>query len=389
MFDTIPKATALLSIAGLLALALAGQAHAGRDCGGLNQKSCWHVDPNKWCDGNLQYKPTGVPGKGTCVKREPKKACGGLNETTCISVNPAKWCDAGLVQVRQSGRNICVRDEMGVDTSRGCGGEGEKSCWSMRPSQWCDAGLIYKPGGVPGRGRCEAADEGNMIQLTRAAASRMKSLGSENEFTKLRNCLIAPSRFARLKEEMKANDTNGTNSIIRECNVDVEKLQDVAAYVLGDSNFSGTRSKGARTTSSSQDWDDDLNRKLRFTLELSVDASFFNSSAGGAIGYAIPMHEKPLGARWYKGSDDFAGGVDVGIGADLLIGIGFPGVPGGDYAVENGVSGVVAGALGAKVAATLRGDTDNGGMMFAVFGGAGLGVTAAIYEYQNEFFKDK
>ncbi|GAB5414844.1 MAG: hypothetical protein Cons2KO_24470 [Congregibacter sp.] len=35
----------------------------------MNQSSCWHVDPTKWCRGNLKYKPTGIPGQGTCIKR--------------------------------------------------------------------------------------------------------------------------------------------------------------------------------------------------------------------------------------------------------------------------------------------------------------------------------
>jgi hypothetical protein len=38
-------------------------------CGGLNQSSCWHADPTKWCKGDLKYKPTGIPGQGTCIKR--------------------------------------------------------------------------------------------------------------------------------------------------------------------------------------------------------------------------------------------------------------------------------------------------------------------------------
>jgi hypothetical protein len=371
-----------------------------KDCGGLGQKSCINVNASKRCNTGLEERRQS--GRNICVKpnadRSNLRDCGGLNQKSCVNVIASKRCNEGLVERRQRGRNICIKDTMGVDTSKGCGGIGEKSCWSARPSQWCDAGLIYKPGGIPGRGRCEKPDEDNMIQLTRAAASRMKALGADNELGRLRKCLINPARLARLREEMKEGDSNGTNGIIRECNVNVAKLKSEAAYILDQRGSSAARgssasaintaSMGASTASSTQSSDTTFVDNMRLTLELSADASFFKSSASGVIGYAIPLSDRPLGSRWYKGSDEYLGGIDIGLGVDLLIGIGAPGIPDGDGAIERGYSGVVAGAIGAKVAATLRGDED-GGFMFALFGGAGLGVSVAMYEYENEFFKDR
>lgn len=325
------------------------------DCGGLNQKSCWHVNPKKWCDEGLQYVRGTIGRRGRCVA-PPED------------------------------------DNDVIDETPGCGGIGEASCWSFKASRWCDPGLIYKPGGIPGRGRCEAAEEDNMLQYTRAVASRYKALGPRNEFAKLRNCLIVPTRLSRLKREMKDQDTNGTNSIIAECDVDLKKLQEVADYVLDTTDNAAARGVGVRSVRSSNDDDgdgqDNLGDKLRFTIELSGAASAGTNSFGGTIGYAVPLHAKPKGSRWYKGSDDFAGGVDLGVGADILFGIGQPGVPAGDNAVESGESGVLSGAIAAKVGVMVRA-TDDGGAMFALFGGVGLGVTAAVFDFQNRFYPDK
>ena len=396
MFKAIFKASAVMGLAlGATFVTPAERVEASgffaKDCGGLNQKTCFHALPSKRCNAGLVEKKQ--RGRNICVKPsapgDKTGGCGGLNEQTCFNVLPSKRCDKGLIEVKQRGRNICIKDEIGADPTPDCGGLDQQSCWSMRASEWCDPGLFYKPGALPGKGRCYAPKDGDMVKAARAALSRFNALPKDNAFSDLRKCLISPSRLKRLKTEMRASNSNGTNAIIRECDVDVEELQEVAAYILDQPSGSAVNGAGARSASSTQAWDDNLKGKMRMTLELSVEASFFKSSAAAAIGYAIPMHEKPLGARWYKSSDDFKGGVDVGIGGDLMIGIGFPGVPGGDNAVENGLSGVIAGALGAKVAATMRGDTGNGGMMFGLIGGAGLGVTAAMFEYQNEFFDDK
>ena len=126
-------------------------------CGGLNQSSCWHVDPTKWCNTGLQYKPTGVPGKGTCVRppvAPPKPACGGLNQSSCWHVDPTKWCNAGL-QYKPTGvpgKGTCVQRV--AKPQQQCGGLNQTSCWNIDPTKWCAAGLEYWGTGKPGEGRC-------------------------------------------------------------------------------------------------------------------------------------------------------------------------------------------------------------------------------------------
>lgn len=316
-----------------------------------------------------------------------KSDCGGLNQKTCIHILASKRCNSGLIEKRQSGRNICIRPSTPGDTTGGCGGLNQKSCWSLRASKWCDPGLIYKPSGIPGQGRCRAPDTDNMVEYTRAVASRFKALGRGNEFTKLRNCLISPTRLSRLKREMRANDSNGTNSIIRECDVDIDKLQEVASFMFDGTQGSAARSAGVRSASSSSG-NGNLSKKFRLTIEFSAAASAGSNSAGTTIGYAIPLHKKALGSRWYKGSDDYKSGFDLGAGADLLIGIGMPGVPSGNNASESGNAGIIAAAVFGKLGMMTR-ITDEGDPMWAVFGGAGLGATIATFEYENEFFRDK
>lgn len=372
------------------AVQAAGQGSSS-DCGGLGQKTCISVWPSKRCDAGLVEKKQS--GRNICVRPsspgDKTGGCGGLNENTCISVLPSRRCDTGLIEVKQRGRNICIKDEMGADQTPDCGGIGQASCWSLKASDWCDPGLIYKPGALPGKGRCEEADKDNLMQYTRAIASRFKSLGDDNEMTRLRKCLTSPRRLARLKDMMGAEDSNGTNSVIRECNVDIDKLQAAAEYVLDTRSNSAARSLGVRTPSNADDWDDNLDGKMRLTLEYSAGAVAGGSGESATVGYAIPLHRKPEGTRFYKHVDEYDGGVDLGVGADLLIGIGFPGVPGGDYTIESGKSGVLAGALALKVGLTTRVTREGRRPMWAIFGGAGLGVTAAMYDYDNEFMIDK
>jgi len=145
-----------LCLMALLTLAPVNQAVAGKNCGGLNQKSCWNIDPKKWCDGNLQYKPTGVPGKGTCIKRaaKPAKKCGGLNQSSCWSADPKKWCKGDL-QYKPTGvpgKGTCVKRK--AKPRKQCGGRDQKSCWNVDSKKWCNAGLEYVGTGKPGDGRC-------------------------------------------------------------------------------------------------------------------------------------------------------------------------------------------------------------------------------------------
>ena len=401
MFKTITKISAVMGLAmGASFVTPIERAQASgfasSDCGGLNQKTCISLNRNKRCDSGLVEKRRS--GRNICVKPstpgDTTGGCGALNQVTCITPIKSKRCDAGLIEAKQRGRNICIKDEIGADTTPDCGGLDQKSCWSRRASEWCDPGLIYKPGVLPGKGRCDAPETDNMIQYTRSVASRFNALGSNNEFSKLRNCLISPSRLSRLKREMENQDTNGTNAIIRECDVDIKKLQEVAGYMFSQSQsaqaLTAARNAGVPITPpvDEEEWDDNLHKKLRFTIEFSIGAAAGSNDVGGTIGYALPLHDKPLGSRWYKGSDDYSKGIDLGAGMDILFGLGFPGVPGGDNATESGSAGIIAAAVIGKVGMLTR-ITDDGDPMFALFGGAGAGLTVATFEYENEFYEDK
>jgi hypothetical protein len=139
---------------------LSASPHSARadDCGGLNQKSCWSLNPDKWCNGNLQYKGNGKPGQGRCVRREEKKetakACGGLNQSSCWNLDPSKWCKGNLEYQGTGvpGQGTCVK--AGTKPAKDCGGRGQKSCWHVDPRQWCDGGLEYVGTGKPGDGKC-------------------------------------------------------------------------------------------------------------------------------------------------------------------------------------------------------------------------------------------
>lgn len=150
---------ALLALLFVLApLGLSVQAHAKADCGGLNQKSCWSLNPKKWCDGDLKYQGNGKPGDGRCVKRsassKPKPSCGRLNQKSCWHLDRKKWCQKGLeyVGTGKPGDGRCIKP--GADYDKSCGGKGQPSCWNVDTKRWCDKGLEYFGSGKPGEGRC-------------------------------------------------------------------------------------------------------------------------------------------------------------------------------------------------------------------------------------------
>ncbi len=131
-------------------------------CGGLNQKSCWNVNPKKWCNPGLEYSGTGKPGEGRCVwpkpKPKPQPTCGGLNQKSCWNVNPKKWCQPGLeyAGTGKPGDGRCIKP--GSDYNKTCGGLNQSSCWNANPKKWCDPGLKYVGTGKPGEGRCVPED---------------------------------------------------------------------------------------------------------------------------------------------------------------------------------------------------------------------------------------
>lgn len=343
---------------GLKGISLA----AKKPCGGEGQNSCWSANPTKWCKPGLKYIPGGIGRRGKCIKPPASRPVSGGGS--------------------------------GDDTPN-CGGIGQRSCWSLKASKWCDPGLLYKPGLLPGKGRCEAPEAGNMVQYTRSVISRYQGLPRNNELSKLRKCVNNPVRQARIISAMKKQATNDTNSILRECNIDPAKLQAVANAVLGEPGH-GTRYVRARGYGNDANPPDvtpgeeteSVAKKFRLFLEFSAGAAAGSKDVGIAYGYAIPLHAKPKGPRWYKNSTNYVKGLDIGFGGDITVGLGFPGVPSGDGFVEEGTSGLVNIAALAKIGMLTR-ITDDQDAAFALMGGVGLGLTAATYEYANNFYDDK
>ncbi|MDY7098998.1 MAG: hypothetical protein SXU28_12740 [Pseudomonadota bacterium] len=150
MFKLFVKATAVFGLAiGATMVSPVEPAQAAwgaKKCGGLNQKTCIHINPEKRCNRGLQERRQS--GRNICVRPKADgsnlRDCGGLNQKTCIGVNPAKQCNSGLVVLRQRGRNICVRPSSIPDKTKDCGGLNQKTCISLNPAKHCDAGLTVQ-----------------------------------------------------------------------------------------------------------------------------------------------------------------------------------------------------------------------------------------------------
>lgn len=332
-----------------------------------------------------------APAQAQAMQFAAKAACGGAGEKSCWNVNPKKWCDAGLVYVPGGvgRRGRCLKPSgttpvSGGDPTPNCGGKNQKSCWSLSAKKWCDPGLIYKPGGLPGKGTCRAPAGDNMVDYTRSVASRYQALSKNNELSRLRKCVNKPSVKFRMIAAMKDKSTNSTNALLRECKIDIAKLQQVAGYVLNQPR-SGN---GARSLTTLSGNNANVAKKFRLFFEFSAGAAAGSKDFSGTLGYAIPLHSKPKGSRWYSNSMDYVSGFDLGFGGDIFVGLGYPGVPSGNNVSESGQSGVVALAAVVKVGMLTR-ITDQGDPAFGLFGGAGLGVTAATFDYTNAFFTDK
>jgi hypothetical protein len=193
MFLIIPKKAIFSMIAGLMALSLTldTEAQAGKNCGGLNQKSCWNLNPKKWCDSGLKYVGTGKPGEGRCIAQggDPTPDCGGLNR---------------------------------------------KSCWNLNPKHWCDDGMSYSPGVLPNQGTCYRKISKEEYKLAaKKIYETVKSLGFENPLFRLRSCLLVQDNLEQLKNVMTKRSENGINRILSICGVSPQALKDYGQSVLG------------------------------------------------------------------------------------------------------------------------------------------------------------
>lgn len=428
MFHSIPKMTALIAIAGLFALLITGQVHAGKDCGGLNQKSCWHVDPKKWCHGNLKYKPTGVPGQGRCVKREskPAKQCGGLNQKSCWHADPTKWCKGNL-QYKPTGvpgQGRCVKRE--PKPAKQCGGLNQKSCWHANPAKWCEGDLQYKPTGIPGQGSCVVRQKRNcgnvnqqscwhinpakwcsgnlkykptgvpgqgtcivrvtnddLKEVASTVVNRISALGENNPLSNLRRCLKQPQRMADLERALKRKSANGVNAALAACNAAPDDLADFGADVLGAFNSASaaaapsTRHRGAAGAHSATRNAGSSDGKSWHLSIAAIGSGVAYVGVEGAIGYRVQLRRNPEG-RFYV-----AGGLSVGVGlaggGDIAVGLSYENMPTNHWARDPGKSVGYSGKFvyGGGVSIDFPMDTIKPSG-FTLSGGVGAGAEAGV-----------
>ncbi|EAQ96543.1 hypothetical protein [Congregibacter litoralis] len=356
-----------------------------KTCGGLNQSSCWNANPKKWCKGDLQYKPTGVPGTGTCVARKVKQ-CGGLNQSSCWSANPTEWC-SGDLQYKPTGvpgKGTCVARKV-----KQCGGLNQSSCWSVNPTKWCRGDLKYKPTGIPGQGTCiERIEDEDLRDVAGPIAQRVANLGQNNPLEQLRSCLKRPENFARLRDAMKNRSKNGVNSVLANCGASPQALAEFGNQMLGFS--SGSRSSGFRTMNGTRNSSQSAASAKSWNLSIAVVGSAVAyGGIEGAIGYHVTLRSAPE-ARFYV-AGGLAAGVGVSAGVDLALGLGYEEMPSNHWARSNGVSVSYSGkaVYGGGVAVDFGTDSAKP-IGITVSGGAGAGaevgvVTGTVAQYLYNF----
>ena len=390
MFNSKLEVAALLAVASLFGLLLTGQANAGDNCGGLNQKSCWHIDPKFWCDGNLQYKPTGVPGQGTCVKRQssPARQCGGLNQKSCWHADPSKWCEGDL-QYKPTGipgQGTCV-----VRQKRNCGNVNQQSCWHVDPTRWCNGNLKYKPTGVPGQGTCivRVTNE-DLKEVASTVVDRLKTLGQNNPLANLRSCLKQPQRLAALERALRNQSANGVNSALAACNASPDALANFGADVLGA--FNGSSAAAATRSTMAQNATHNAGSSDNRTWNLSIAAvgsGVAYVGVEGAAGYRIQLRRNPEGRFYVAGG--LSAGVGLAGGADIAVGLSYEEMPTGHWARDYGKSVGYSGkfAYGGGVSVDFPKDTIKPSG-FTLSGGIGAGgeagvVTGSVSQYLHNF----
>lgn len=362
-------------------------AQAGSNCGGLNQKSCWNVNPKKWCDGNLVYKGNGKPGQGRCVKRTTSTPrCGGLNQKSCWNANPAKWC-RGNLQYKPTGvpgQGTCVKR-----TAKSCGGLNQSSCWNVNPTKWCSGNLKYKPTGIPGKGTCIArVEDGDLKDVAAPIARRIKNAGQNNPLASLRSCLKRPKTFARLQDAMQRRSKNGVNAVLASCGVSPQSLSNFGNQMLGFT--SGNSARSTRSVNGMRNSSQSSGSGKSWNLSIAVVGSAVAyGGVEGAIGYHLTLRSNPE-ARFYV-----AGGLAVGVGAsagvDLAIGIGYETMPTGHWARSTGVSVSYSGKAVYGGGVSIDFPTDSAVPVgFTASGGAGAGaevgvVTGTLAQYLYNF----
>ncbi len=373
---------------------------AKKDCGGVNQSSCWSINPKKWCNPGLTYLPGGAPGKGRCIRKEAKASgnsgsgssnCGGLNQSSCWALNPQKWCESGLTYMPGGvpGKGRCIRKPAGIagPGSTDCGGLNQSSCWALNPKKWCNGNLKYVPGGLPGKGRCRDPRQLQMMDTALKLGAHFVRLGRDNPLRQLFRCLNQRENKAAMATAIRSRSKNAANSVIRGCNVDPGAMlrlgQNLKQHSMGSSN----QTMG----SSNQDDSPPEGSFVFFEFAGGAGAGFFDSGGtiGGSIGYAVPLTERAKGSRFYGSSEKLMFGGSLNVGADLVAGLSWVGIADGDWADDPGYAVNVSGALGIKGGLSVGFEDTFEATSISLSIGGGVGGEVGFYESNTKYLVDR
>ena len=326
MTNIFLKGLLLFGMAMICSLMMPGKAMAAGKCGGENQKSCWNVNPKKWCNPGLKYETKDVPGSGRCRARN-------------------------------------------YDSTPNCGGLNQKSCWNVNPAKWCDDGLQYQTKGLPGSGRCRhKIGQEQVKRVARQVYDRAQALGAHNPLTQLANCLHSGAHFGQLQKAMRSRSANGVNGVLAACDANPNALRSFGASTLGASNG------GAQTKA--------------LTIELGGTAVVVAGVQGG-IGYVIELEKDPI-SRFYLTGGLGGGPGGESASADLSLGLTSDSVPTGKWAKDQGKSvDYAAHALGgAGVSIGFPGGEalKPNGISISAGGGVGVEINTIFYNWDLYLF---
>lgn len=375
MFKALTRTTALMGLAlGVTFITPAERVQASgffsKDCGGLNQKTCFHVLPSKRCNSGLVERKQS--GRNICVRKSSANDktgdCGGLNEVTCISVNPLRHCDKGLTVLRRPGRNICIKKADLSPGSDQCGGLNQQRCKHINPAKWCDDGFRNKiQWGKPDICIRRVTNKDRL----EVAGAVIQELGGNNPLANLTKCLAQPSKLGTIKTAINDRSNAGVNWALRSCGANLNQLQDMGRI--------GTLNNGAQAGA---------DRKFK-TLSITVNASGAALvAASGGAGIVIELQDNP-NARWF-----FTGGVGGGpkaeVVGDVTVGLSRAEIPTKRVGLDHGIGAVASAHVGVGLSGGVEfegNSLDFAGISFGVGGGGGVG--GAIYKTGAIFpFKD-
>lgn len=306
-----------------------------------------------------------------------KKACGGLNQNSCIHVNPAKWCNAGLTYKPRIGRRgTCIKKA--PKPTKVCGGLNQNSCFHVNPAKWCNTGLSYKPNMLRGkRGTCiKKVTNADRLAVTKTV---IQELGDNNPLANLTKCLNKPAKLVQLKDAIKDRSNNGVNRLLQSCGASHTALRSMGNLpALNAGSSTGATVRNAN-------YEDQFFKTLTITVGGSGAAGVAGAAGAGIV---IELKKSP-NARWF-----FTGGIGGGpkaeVVGDVTVSLTRSAIPSNRVGLDHGIGAVISGhyIVGLSGGVEFSGNSLNfEGVSFGA--GGGVGVGGAVYKTGAIFpFKD-